>query len=746
MAFRAPAGGGPRAPLCLKRPGAGADNDDVRAATYGPHSRTVKGMGHMILARLRAFQHGCRTTTRVPWMARVRVRRRSPGRIVLRVTATLVLALALDAAAYAQQAPAPEPSGTAVVQDPPADVVAGSAPRPAAAEPPAVRTAPAPQPPTDLHSVSAWVSYRAAAHVAALPVESRLFYRRGLIVRQSGQLADALELVRGASELDPGYLEPHLTLASWLLMREPSQALLQYASALEIVRQNFNLQVELAANAFLFALRAIFAGLLAAGLLVVVLRQATLRHPWYESLAFRFSPGSARVWSWGLLILPFVVGFGLTLPTLFFLGVAWSDLRLRERALFVLLTLAVVCAPLSRGVLARMSLPIREDRGPFFGVPMLENEPYSPARRDQLAALAKRHPDDPFLQFGLAWTARRGGDLATSEAAYRRALAVWPDDDRLLNNLGNVLSMQGRGAEALKLYEKATQANPTNAAPYFNESQVYTQRFEYQAASNAVSRASALNFELVKNAQSQGTNDGLLPLVDQWLSPHTFWTALWSAPLGRGLDGTLPVSLRRHIEASGWIFSVLGLLAAGLGVAAGIWQGKRLPLRACSNCGRIVCRRCAERRREHAYCPDCAEIESRAETQDFSRMLLYQHRAKGRRAAHLVRTAFAAIVPGFGLLAHRRVFSAIVLLSATWSIGCAWIGSTSPFAVEPRLALAGDEVPVTLLAVGLGLVYLASLLGYANLVRQEAAREAALQASQRGRITQATRRSSPLAA
>jgi hypothetical protein len=74
----------------------------------------------------------------------------------------------------------------------------------------------------------------------------------------------------------------------------------------------------------------------------------------------------------------------------------------------------------------------------------------------------------------------------------------------------------------------------------------------------------------------------------------------------------------------------------------------------------------------------------------------------------------------------------------SWLVTGAWLGWPPPFAVEPRLTLSGQELPLVLLCTSVGLVYAVSLLGYARLTRRERERESQLQASQRGRITQST--------
>lgn len=694
----------------------------------------------------------------VPWVARER--RPSflfPSRFA-RALLTTLLSLVLDAlpvAAQTPDAPAAPPANTSAepVVAAPAGVAnpasATNAPR-AAAHAASVTPPPAPpariEAPSSLRHVQEWVDYRTARHLSGLPMEARIYYRRGLQARLSGQLDEAFADVRGAAELDPTFVEPHLTLASWWLLSEPSQALLQYASALELLRQNFNFQLNFAANALLLALQALFVGLLLASVIVVVSRRDELTHAWQEQLRRFASKQGARWWSWGILILAYASGFGITLPTLGFFGYLWPSLRVRERALFCMLLAASLATPFAMRVIERLSLPMHDESAPFYGVPTLAQQPFSAAREARLREIAAREPGNPLVQFGLAWVARRGNDLATSEQAYRAVLEKWPNDDRALNNLGNVIAMRGRIDDAIHCYERAISANPANAAAYFNASQLHTQRYEYEAASAALKKASALNFELVKTYQSQASADGLLPLVDQWLTPEVFWNALAHAPLPSDLAGSIPLALRGNMETRGWRFTVLALLVAILGLAAGILQHGKLHLRTCGNCGRIVCRRCSQRRREQALCPACVAVEATAETADFSRLLLMRHRQERNRRRNLLRTVLAALIPGYGLLAHRRVFTAIFLLGATWLLVGAWRDTPPPFAIEPRLALPGQDVPAVLLIAGLACVYGLSLLGYFRLTAQEREREAALNAASRGRITQSTRRASAIAA
>jgi tetratricopeptide (TPR) repeat protein len=667
---------------------------------------------------------------------------------VSRVPISLVVALglflhgAIVAAGAQAQPPAPSRGPTNAPQT---TLAGGSAlsTMQARRAPTSLATVP---PPEDLNDLPSWLEYRARNHLAGLPLEARLFYRRGLMSSQSGSRDDAVRLVRGAAELDPAFIAPHLTLASWLLLHEPSQALLQYASVIDLGRQNFLLQIALLGNALYLGFQSLFLALLAAGLILVGLRNRELRHALAERLAHFASPTTARWWVWVILALPFVAGFGLALPTVFFLGLLWPSLKAGERTVFVGLLGVLLAAPWAVGSLDHLGVPLREGQSPFHAVPLVATESPSIDRQRELATLGRRDPGNPFLEFAAAWTARRNGDLPAAEAGYRRTLRLWPDDDRVLNNLGNVLAMQGRTDEALEAYRRAGARNQANAAAAFNASQIYTQRFDFHAATEALSRAAALNFDLVKTYQSLASDDGVLPLVDQWIAPRSFWTALSGVRGDAAGRAALPPAWRSTIEASGWGFSTAAFLLALLGLAVGTRTQRAVPLRTCSNCGAIICRRCACRRRETAVCPACAAVEARAETPDFGRVLLLQHRSQVRRSRRRLRTALAILIPGYGLLSFRRVVPAVLLLAVSAALVAVAAGCGAPYSYETRLAVPAQGAPFAVQAGAWVAIYAISILAYLGSLGRADAAEAAQAAPVRSRIRLSTRDHPALAA
>jgi tetratricopeptide (TPR) repeat protein len=575
---------------------------------------------------------------------------------------------------------------------------------PGAVPPPAATaTAPAPLPsarpnaldaPANLRDLNAWIAYKTRAHVLALPEEARLFYRRGLVLHDSGGDKAALLLVDGAIKLDPGFVAPRFTLMAWLALRQPAEALDQLNAVIRLARDSFMIQIVTAANALYLLIQALMLALVAIAIVVVALNHARLRHGWIERLAPFITPATARWWSWAILLGPYFAGLGPALPTLAFLGMLMPTARLRDRALFVLLALALVGVPFMTATLDRLSSPLHEDRAPFYGVPELQAEPYTPVLRAGAEAAVAAHPANPFLHFAAAWLAQRAGDAVGAEGHYRRALASWPDDDRTYNNLGNTLASQGRSEEALAAYRKAIDLNPQNLAAHFNASQIYTMRYDFNSANDELSRASAIDFEVVKDLQAERSESKWAGLLDQWIAPRTFWHALSQVPGRTAASGALPPLWRTRVECSGWAFSLLSFVVAVVSVGLGLLFHRSLPVRDCWNCGRAVCRRCAQRRRELALCPECAAIWSRAQSPEYGRVLLFQRRRRLLTRRDTVVRVVGTVAPGIGYLPHRKLLRPIAFLSAGCALASATFGVAAPFSYEPRFGVPGHAAPM----------------------------------------------------
>jgi hypothetical protein len=167
-----------------------------------------------------------------------------------------------------------------------------------------------------------------------------------------------------------------------------------------------------------------------------------------------------------------------------------------------------------------------------------------------------------------------------------------------------------------------------------------------------------------------------------------------TALAARAAEPAIPPAWRGTVEVTTAWFGPLALLLMLAAIALGyVWQ-RGLPLRNCSNCGAVVCRRCAQRRREVALCPACAAVEARAESGDFGHVLLDQQRRRVEHRRRSVRTALASLVPGFGFATFQDVFSTLVMTMLVSWLGLVALGVNPPFDSRHDFGLAGPGVPV----------------------------------------------------
>jgi tetratricopeptide (TPR) repeat protein len=563
-------------------------------------------------------------------------------------------------------------------------------------------------PPADFRQLDPWLDYRRHARLPALPEEARIFYRHGLLAAESHASDDALRLVRGAVELDPTLLAARITLLRWQLFSEPSQAMSHAAGIADLARRDFATQWSLLVNAAYLAINAWILALIATALLVFIARNGDLRHAIQERLGRWATPASSHTWAWVLVASPFLLGCGVALPVIAGLGLLWPLLRGRERAIWVLLLASLLALPFAMRALDRLALPMRSD-STLAAVLPLGDEPETPESAAAIARLEAAHPHDPFARFGAGWLALRRGDGAAAEAAYRDVLTAWPEDDTALDNLGTALVQQGRRPEAIAAYERAVAANPGNAVAYFNLAQARLMGYEFDPANRAMARATALDFDRVSEYKNQPARNGALDPVPDWLSPRRQWASL-RAPWAAGTLA-LPPEWRGRPEAASPRFPLLALIVGIVAVALGGLLNRSLPLHHCANCDRVVCRRCAERRKAQAVCAACARVVRGAASANFARILLDRERERSTRVLRGLKLGVALAVPGAGLIAARRVWRAFVLLFLAFSVLTVMPGATWPYAGRARVGMGFDPWCLDLV-VPLALVYALSIAGH----------------------------------
>ena len=540
--------------------------------------------------------------------------------------------------------------------------------------------------PQDRYDLTAWMEYQGHVGAPSLPAVAQLFYRRGVETLDAGAYEDGVRMLRGAVQLDPTYLAPRTALVQHFAFNNPSQALIELARIVDLTRTHFPLQHHgLTVLAFYLSL-ALLLGTTLTALFLAWKRREFLRHSYQEFLERKVPRRPAIFGSWILIVLPFLLGFGLAVPVLFTLGALWPWLKKTERTIFVTLLAVILALPIGASHFSALSIPDHPDEGPFYGTVNLSYAPYSDERLNSLRELSHANPDNPILHFSTAWMAQRGGDLEMAKEHFTKAGDLWPNEPRIPNNLGNIAVLEENYDEAERLYRYASTIDDRWAMPHYNLGQLFTRQFRYAEASEELARATSFDFELVRNMQAQAQSGATspVPLAWGWLAPQLFWDALLADPvIARGLEP--PASWRVWFELRGPISTAVALIMTVLGFFIGFYVRKRLPTRMCSNCDRAVCRRCATTYRELVYCKACHSVKKEASAPEFSRLLLLRRRRTIQRNSSRLSTVFSMLIPGWGAISRDHLWIGWLLLSIAGPAMAAFLGAQPPFWYDPRI-------------------------------------------------------------
>lgn len=607
---------------------------------------------------------------------------------------------------------------------------------------PTMAASPLPPPPvtmpTDPTDVQAWLAYREARDLPALPAQATILHRMGVEAQKKGGTEVAVRLWRGAEELDPGYLAPRLALISHFISHDPSQGLMEVGRLAGLARSSFRLQHFLTSSVLFYALTAVFLATLGIALLLCWRHRNRLRHVYQELLARHLPAPRARIWGWILVALPFALGLGVAVPAVFTLALLWSYLKKSERVVFVALAAMLLASPMVTHLFDELSLPARSSEPPFYSTLELDRDGFSAQRLAGIAALAEKSPDNPFLAFAEGWLAQRGRRYEEAVTSYERAQARWPQEARIPNNLGNIEFARGNAAQAEIHYKRAIELAPRWAPAHYNLGQLHTARFRYAEASEEIAQATALDFDLVRNLQARSSGQATPALAEEWIEPRTQWQAVFDAG-ATDAPPVVPPAWQPWFESRGNAVAIWTLLLVAIGLAFGFLLHHHLPARVCGNCSATVCRRCATRRRDQVLCEECAALVTTATTPEFGRLLLFKRRRETRRRQGQVRTAIAVLVPGYGVIAFDRLLFGWFLVVVAVASALVLLAGSSPFPYDPRVIAQGPRPLAGIAMVSFALTYLVSLFAYLSLHGHARIEEAGIDTSS-GRAPQRLKR------
>jgi tetratricopeptide (TPR) repeat protein len=492
-------------------------------------------------------------------------------------------------------------------------------------------------------------------------------YREALEVSR-GSRTEAARLLEAASSFDPDFPDPHFTASRMLLFSEPGRALNELPEAFRDLGRSYPWQRHLLANVTTALVVVWMLSLFLAVVGICLRHLPHLVHIIAESLGARTNR-VGRAGAGMIAIAPAFWGLGAVPTATLFAGLLSFRLGKREA---VLVLLFVVSALALAGWLGSVT--------PWAGAPRLDDPSllvdralttgYDPKVATSLLAWEARDRNESLYPFALGTMRRRNGDLDGAFEQLTLAAVLRPNTPWILVNFGNVYFAREDYAGARQLYEAALAADPALLEPHYNLAQVYTKQLLFAEASREQSRASAIAFDRVRDFGRIGAPQLNRTVMDARPPIKQLWgLAARSAHL-RGPDA---LKQNRYLQFAVSLtppapFALVFLPALFL-VFAGIGQvlGRGLPTMQCSNCQRVVCRRCVHRMQQRTFCTDCFKTVKDLKSTEFTKLLLTKRDKRAARRRTFGQALVTFLVPGAGQMLRGAALSgffAILVMTA----------------------------------------------------------------------------------
>jgi tetratricopeptide (TPR) repeat protein len=542
---------------------------------------------------------------------------------------------------------------------------------------------------------------RDAGQMRALaPAQAR--YREALAALQAGNSAEGERLLGAAAEFDPAYPDPHFTLARILAFRNPERAVGELSEAFRIVGRNYSWQRHLLSN--------VLTGFLVVWILSLLIAVVgiTLRHLPHlvhiiAELTGRSKSALARGGATLVALSPLLWGLGPIPTATVYAGLLSFRIGRREGVLVGLFIVSSIAFVSFATVLAPWAAPPSLEEPSLLVDRALRCGADAPIQ-GALQALALRDPSEALYPFAAGTIARREGDFDAAERQLGRADALRPNSVWVLVNLGNVYFAREDYVRARATYESAVRVAPQAPEPHWNLAQTYTKQLLFAEANREQSAATTLAFDRVRDMSRISTPQLNRTVMEAMPPIEAFWDLARRTAPERGLAGTqsnayLRFLLRLSPPAPFAIFFLVALflLFAGLGQVL----GRALSTLQCSNCQKVVCRRCVFRMQQRAFCGDCYAAVKDLKSMEFTRLLLTGRGSRAARRRTFWETVTTFLLPGAGQMLRGASLSGFVAILILVSAAMLVIGNGALIPSTDVLPLASGgwskRIPLALL-------------------------------------------------
>ncbi|MGE5179425.1 MAG: tetratricopeptide repeat protein [Bacteroidota bacterium] len=517
-------------------------------------------------------------------------------------------------------------------------------------------------------------------------------YRLALERSAAGERADAIRLLEAASAFDPDYPDAHFTVARLVLTSDPGRAVGEVTEAFRILGRSYPWQRHLLANTATALVVVWMVSLLLAVIGIVLRHLPHLVHVLEESLGARGSRAGA-IGATLIAIGPALWGLGAAATAAVFAGLLSFRFGKREALLVLVFVASALALAGWQGSVAPWAGSPRLD-DPSLLVDRALHSGYDGDLARSLQSWEAKDTNEPLFPFALGTLRRRGGDLNGATEQLTVAAVLRPNTPWILTELGNVYFAREDYARARQLYESAAAADPGAVEPHFNLAQVYTKQLLFAEASREQSRASALAFDKVRDFTRIGAPQLNRTVMDARPPVEAFWALAARTGPHRG---PAAVAENRYLAfalslAPPAPFALVFLPALFL-IFAGIGQvlGRGLATLHCSNCQKIVCRRCVHRMQQRAFCDDCFRTVKDLKSMEFTRLLLTRRDRSASRRRTIGQALLTFLLPGGGQMLRGAPLSGFFALLVMSAAGLLVIQNGAPVPSLDVLPLPGSD-------------------------------------------------------
>lgn len=298
-----------------------------------------------------------------------------------------------------------------------------------------------------------------------LEVQAQVLIREAARAKQRGDREDAVSLLDAAARVAPDLSAVYRARGGLYFSEDPGNIKrwgFELLTSFQVYLLNPLNQNRLLVNLVVVLLLGI--GLLATIFIVVQLLRygRLLFHDFHHIFPYEVARFQTLIVGMLLLLLPILLGAGLLITLLWWLMAVWLYQGWSTRSISLVMVGFFAVTPIALDWIVNQLAVLGSRSEDLIAIE------HGAAPRQNLERISKeleRQPEDVALLATMAHYHKRVFELGRAHELYDRALRLKPNSEVLLNNMGNVLYLEGNIDSAFSLYQQATQIRPIWRCP-----------------------------------------------------------------------------------------------------------------------------------------------------------------------------------------------------------------------------------------------------------------------------------------